>query len=128
MVKNNNNNKTLHIEPETPFHTLTVEQVEQHYSTNTLEGLTTQEATSRLKTYGHNELQGNGGIKWYKVLWRQVANTLVVILLIATVSCTHTSKLSFLQIVCCIRAQSQSTKKMFRSFFWHQYFICVSLF
>ncbi|KAG0042632.1 hypothetical protein BGZ83_000241 [Gryganskiella cystojenkinii] len=80
MVKN----KTLQVEPETPFHSLTVDQVEQHYSTSTLEGLTSQEANARLKTYGYNELQGNGGIKWYKVLWSQVANTLVVILLIAT--------------------------------------------
>lgn len=83
MVKNND--KKLDIEEETPFHTLTVDQVVEHYSTNTFEGLTTQEATSRLKTYGINELQGNDGIKWYKVLWRQVANTLVVILLVATV-------------------------------------------
>jgi len=84
MVKNKTDKK-LDIEEETPYHTLTVDQVVEHYSTNTAEGLTTQEATSRLKTYGHNELQGNDDIKWYKVLWRQVANTLVLILLIATV-------------------------------------------
>ena len=78
--------KVLNIEPETPFHTFTVDQIAQHFSTNTLEGLTSQEAANRLKIYGINELQGNGGIKWYKVLWRQIANTLVVILVIATVS------------------------------------------
>ncbi|KAF9583565.1 Na+ ATPase [Lunasporangiospora selenospora] len=72
-------------EPETPFHTFTVDQVADHYNTNTLEGLTTVEAESRLKAYGPNELQGNGGVKWYKVLWRQIANALVVILLIATI-------------------------------------------
>ncbi|GJJ74479.1 P-type Na+/K+ transporter [Entomortierella parvispora] len=83
MVKNKTE-KTLDIEEETPFHTFTVDQVTEHYFTNTLEGLTTQEATSRLKKYGNNELQGNDGIKWYKVLWRQIANTLVFILLIAT--------------------------------------------
>ena len=73
------------MEPETPFHTFSVEQVAEHYYTNTLEGLTSVEAAARLKIYGSNELQGNGGVKWYKVLWRQVANALVVILLIATV-------------------------------------------
>ncbi|KAG0326577.1 Na+ ATPase [Podila humilis] len=76
--------KTINIEPETPFHTFTVDQVAEHFSTNTLEGLTAAEAESRLKIYGHNELQGSGGVKWYKVLWRQVANALVVILIIAT--------------------------------------------
>lgn len=117
MVKNKNKNKTLHIEHETPFHTLTVDQIEQHYSTNTLEGLTTQEATSRLKTYGHNELQGNGGIKWYKVLWRQVANTLVVILLIATVSWTHIpNSLFFPYYLLCARAVAVDDKT-FRAFF-----------
>ncbi|KAF8933568.1 Na+ ATPase [Dissophora ornata] len=75
---------TIELEPETPYHTFTVEQTAQHYNTSILEGLSSQEAAARLKQYGHNELQGNGGVKWYKVLWRQVANVLVVILLIAT--------------------------------------------
>ncbi|KAF9173935.1 hypothetical protein BGX21_001899 [Mortierella sp. AD011] len=78
-------NKTIQVEEDVPFHVLSVEQVAAHYSTNTLEGLASQEATERLRTYGNNELQGNGGVRWYKVLWRQVANTLVAILLIATV-------------------------------------------
>ncbi|KAG0275567.1 Na+ ATPase [Linnemannia exigua] len=77
--------KVISVEPETPFHTFSVDQVAEHYSTNTLEGLTAEEATSRLKIYGVNELQGNGGVKWYKVLWRQIANALVVILIIATI-------------------------------------------
>ncbi|KAF9210397.1 Na+ ATPase [Podila verticillata] len=76
--------KIINVEPETSFHTFTVDQVAEHYGTNTLEGLTAAEATNRLKVYGVNELQGNGGVKWYKVLWRQLANALVVILLIAT--------------------------------------------
>ena len=76
---------TVDLEPETPFHTFTVEQTEQHFSTNVLEGLSSEEAAARLKKYGSNELQGNGGVKWYKVLWRQVANALVVSLVIATV-------------------------------------------
>ncbi|KAF9546390.1 Na+ ATPase [Mortierella hygrophila] len=72
------------LEPETPFHTFTVEQTAQHYSTSITEGLSSSEAAARLKNYGANELQGEGGVKWYKVLWRQVANALVLILLIAT--------------------------------------------
>ncbi|KAF9102219.1 Na+ ATPase [Mortierella sp. GBA35] len=77
--------KVASYEPQTPFHTFSVDQVAEHYSTNTLEGLTSQEAATRLKIYGVNELQGNGGVKWYKVLWHQLANALVVILLIATI-------------------------------------------
>ncbi|KAF9356183.1 Na+ ATPase [Mortierella sp. AD094] len=75
---------TVELEPETPFHTFTVEETAKHYNTSILEGLTATEAANRLKLYGPNELHGNGGVKWYKVLWRQVANALVVILLIAT--------------------------------------------
>jgi magnesium-transporting ATPase (P-type) len=78
--------KTVNVEPETPFHTFTVEQVAEHYQTSILEGLSSEEAAKRLQTYGHNELEGDGGVKWYKVLWRQVANVLVCVLLIATVS------------------------------------------
>ncbi|KAF9364044.1 Na+ ATPase [Mortierella sp. NVP85] len=81
MVKS----KTIQVEPEVPYHTFTIEQVAEQLSTNTLEGLTTREANERLKKYGPNELQGSGGVKWYKVLWRQVANTLVFILLVATI-------------------------------------------
>ncbi|KAG9324703.1 hypothetical protein KVV02_001685 [Mortierella alpina] len=76
--------KTIQVEQQTPFHTLSVEQVAEHYGTNIYEGLTSHEAANRLKTHGYNELQGNGGVKWYKVLWRQLANTLVLILLIAS--------------------------------------------
>ncbi|KAG0259908.1 Na+ ATPase [Mortierella polycephala] len=76
--------KTIEVEKQPAFHSLTVEQVAEHYDTHIYEGLTSQQAAERLQTYGPNELQGNGGVKWYKVLWRQVANTLVVILLIAT--------------------------------------------
>ncbi|KAF9137430.1 Na+ ATPase [Mortierella sp. GBA39] len=76
--------KTVDVEPETPFHTFTVEQVVEHYQTSILEGLSSEEAATRLQTYGLNALEGDGGVKWYKVLWRQVANVLVAVLLIAT--------------------------------------------
>ncbi|KAF9934003.1 Na+ ATPase [Linnemannia zychae] len=77
--------KTVNIEPETPYYTFSVERVAELYSTNTLEGLTSTEAANRLKIYGPNELQGSGGVKWYKILWRQIANALVVILIVATI-------------------------------------------
>ncbi|KAI8598819.1 hypothetical protein EDD21DRAFT_381478 [Dissophora ornata] len=77
--------KTIDLEPETPFHTFTIDEVSERLKTSILEGLSSEEAAARLQTYGHNELEGNGGVKWYKVLLRQVANVLVCVLLIATV-------------------------------------------
>ncbi|KAG0330649.1 hypothetical protein BG004_002044, partial [Podila humilis] len=74
---------TVQLEPETPFHTFTVEQTAQHYNTSILEGLSSEEAAKRLLSYGANELEGDGGIKWYKVLWRQFANVLVCVLIVA---------------------------------------------
>ncbi|KAG0031266.1 Na+ ATPase [Podila clonocystis] len=74
---------TVNLEPETPFHTLTVDQVAKHYNTSILEGISSEEAAQRLQTYGPNELEGDGGIKWYKVLWRQFANVLVCVLIAA---------------------------------------------
>ncbi|KAF9364594.1 Na+ ATPase [Mortierella sp. NVP85] len=77
--------KTIDLEPETPFHTFTVDRVVEELKTSILEGLSSEEAAARLKTYGPNELEGNGGVKWYKVLLRQVANALVLVLTIAAV-------------------------------------------
>ncbi|KAF9429229.1 Na+ ATPase [Entomortierella beljakovae] len=77
--------KTVDLEPETPFHTFSVDQVATHFTTSVLEGLTSQDAADRLKTYGSNELEGDGGVKWYKVLLRQVLNVLVGVLMIATI-------------------------------------------
>ncbi|KAF9115304.1 Na+ ATPase [Mortierella sp. AM989] len=77
--------KTIDLEPETPFHVFTVDQVAAELKTSYIEGLSSQEAVERLKTYGHNELEDGGGVKWYKVLMRQVVNVLVAVLMIATI-------------------------------------------
>jgi len=87
------------LEPERPFHTFSVAQTEEHCATSSVMGLSSAEAALRLKKYGSNELQGDGGVKWYKVLWRQVANALVVILLIATVNIQASSSLPT-QLLC----------------------------
>ncbi|KAG0203385.1 Na+ ATPase [Mortierella sp. GBA30] len=77
--------KIVDFEPEVPFHTLSIALTETHLNTNTVEGLTSEDAAMRLKLHGTNELKGSGGIKWYKVLWRQIANPLVIVLMIANV-------------------------------------------
>lgn len=78
--------ETVDLEPETPYHTFTVDRVAEDLKTSILEGLSSEEAAIRLKTHGPNELEGNGGVRWYRVLLRQVANVLVCVLLIAAVS------------------------------------------
>ncbi|KAF9965647.1 hypothetical protein BGZ73_001372, partial [Actinomortierella ambigua] len=84
--------KIIEIQPETPYHTSTVAETVAQLKTSIVEGLTTEEAEARLQRYGSNELKGSGGVKWYKVLWRQIANPLVVVLLIANVLAFATSQ------------------------------------
>jgi len=74
------------LQPEVPYHTYTITETEAQLKTNLIEGLTSEEAAVRIRLHGTNELKGNGGVLWYKVLWRQIANPLVVVLLIANVS------------------------------------------
>jgi len=78
--------KIIDLEPEVPYHTYTVVETEAKLNASAIEGLTTEDAVARLHLHGTNELKGNGGVKWYKVLWRQIANPLVGVLLIANVS------------------------------------------
>ncbi|KAG0269819.1 Na+ ATPase [Actinomortierella ambigua] len=82
----------VEIQEEVPYHTLTVAETEAQLKTSIVEGLTTEEAETRLRRYGTNELKGNGGVKWYKVLWRQIANPLVVVLMIANILAFATSQ------------------------------------
>ncbi|KAG0306400.1 Na+ ATPase [Dissophora globulifera] len=84
-LKRFNDTKTVDVEPEIPYHSFSIDQVAQYLRTSTVEGLSSDEAVARLKAHGPNELSGSGGVKWYKVLLRQVANVLVCVLLIATV-------------------------------------------
>ncbi|KAG0199940.1 Na+ ATPase [Mortierella sp. NVP41] len=77
--------KIIDLQPEVPYHTYTVAETEAQLEASTIEGLTSEEAAVRLHLHGTNELKGNGGVKWYRVLWRQIANPLVVVLLIANI-------------------------------------------
>ncbi|KAG0345932.1 Na+ ATPase [Podila minutissima] len=77
--------KIIDLEPEVPYHTYTVAETEAQFKTSIVEGLTSDEAAALLRVHGTNELKGSGGVKWYKVLWRQIANPLVVVLLIANI-------------------------------------------
>ncbi|KAG0268139.1 Na+ ATPase [Linnemannia exigua] len=77
--------KIIDLQPEVPFHTYTVAETESQLKTTAVEGLTSEEAEARLHLHGTNELKGDGGVKWQKILWRQIANPLVIVLLIANI-------------------------------------------
>lgn len=47
------------------------------------QGLSTAEATNRLNEYGHNELIDKGGKTIWSILWEQLTDVMVVILIIA---------------------------------------------
>merc|ERR1712054_8619 len=86
----NNPNKNHHIhhdpaEVHTLAHTLASGQVAEQLETNVERGLTTQDATDRLRQYGHNELETSGGVSWWRILLRQVSNSLTFVLAIAMI-------------------------------------------
>ncbi|GAT29612.1 sodium P-type ATPase [Aspergillus luchuensis] len=66
-----------------PAHTLPYASVLQELSVNSEEGLSTQEAKSRLQKWGPNELEGDEGISLAKIIIRQVANAMMLVLIIA---------------------------------------------
>ncbi|KAI7247609.1 hypothetical protein KC335_g18823, partial [Hortaea werneckii] len=72
-------------EVHTLAHTLASGQVAEQLETNVERGLTTQEATERLRQYGHNKLETSGGVSWWRILIRQVSNSLTFVLAIAMI-------------------------------------------
>ncbi|KAI7102566.1 hypothetical protein KC324_g20862, partial [Hortaea werneckii] len=87
----NNPNKNHHhhqhdpAEVHTLAHTLASGQVAEQLETNVERGLTTQEATERLRQHGHNKLETSGGVSWWRILLRQVSNSLTFVLAIAMI-------------------------------------------
>ncbi|CAG8652022.1 5612_t:CDS:2 [Funneliformis mosseae] len=71
--------------PPAPYHTLSINQVVEHTKTDPDDGLTTREAAHRLDLYGFNELSGQGNVSALSVLFRQVANALMLVLVIAMI-------------------------------------------
>ncbi|KAJ1655447.1 hypothetical protein IWQ61_004814 [Dispira simplex] len=77
--------KKRNVEILPPYHTFSVERVCDELTTNVHEGLSTTQAKARLEEHGLNQLKGQGGVSASKVIFRQVANALTVVLLIALV-------------------------------------------
>lgn len=73
--------RSSHHEP--IYHSMTVGEVVSHLETDLELGLTSDQAEVRLIEYGRNELQGGNSISPWRILFRQVANMLTVILVVA---------------------------------------------
>jgi len=63
-------------------HTLTFTQAAEALRVNIDHGLTTVEAASRLQLYGPNKVKGAEGLSMWKILMRQISNSLTFVLII----------------------------------------------
>ena len=59
------------------WHIQSVDKVISILNTDPDQGLTTEEAEKRQALYGFNELGGDGGVTWLKILIRQLADAMV---------------------------------------------------
>ncbi|KAJ5737089.1 uncharacterized protein N7483_002214 [Penicillium malachiteum] len=76
-------NTSVHPYLSNPPHYLTFEDVIDQLGTNSDDGLTSNEAKQRLEKYGENMLEGGEGVSFAKIIIRQVANAMMLILIIA---------------------------------------------
>ncbi|RAL02677.1 potassium/sodium eff [Aspergillus ibericus CBS 121593] len=66
-----------------PAHTLSDTTVLHELAVNPEDGLSSQEAQTRLQKWGTNELEGDEGISLAKIVIRQIANAMMLVLIIA---------------------------------------------
>ncbi|KAF7505633.1 hypothetical protein GJ744_000568 [Endocarpon pusillum] len=64
-----------------PAHALHHPTVVEEIRADAQDGLTTSEAKSRLDEYGRNEIGDSGGVQPAKILLRQVANAMTLVML-----------------------------------------------
>ncbi|MCL7395791.1 MAG: hypothetical protein LZ161_06215, partial [Thaumarchaeota archaeon] len=67
------------------WHSMDVKEVIAKIRTDPERGLTTEEAMSRLSTFGPNELERSKGVSGLKIFVNQFKNVLILLLLTATV-------------------------------------------
>ncbi|KAL4976447.1 hypothetical protein BDW66DRAFT_166418 [Aspergillus desertorum] len=73
-----------HVQPlSRPAHTLSPDDILRELKVNSEEGLTAAEAKKRLELYGPNELEGGEGVSLAKIVIRQIANAMMLVLIIA---------------------------------------------
>ncbi|KAL4905270.1 hypothetical protein BDW74DRAFT_178273 [Aspergillus multicolor] len=78
------NEQKGHVQPlSRPAHTLLPDETLRELQVNPEEGLTTAEAKKRLELHGPNELEGGEGVSLAKIVIRQIANAMMLVLIIA---------------------------------------------
>ncbi|KIW20758.1 potassium/sodium efflux P-type ATPase, fungal-type [Exophiala spinifera] len=68
-----------------PAHALGLEDLSRELKTDISHGLRVQEAHQRLEQYGRNELDDGPGVQPFKILVRQVANAMMLVLLMSMI-------------------------------------------
>jgi P-type Na+/K+ transporter len=66
-----------------PAHSLSFDQVVEELKGSSDNGLTTTDAEERLGQYGNNELDNGPGVNPGKILLKQVANAMMLVLIMA---------------------------------------------
>ncbi|KAJ1830077.1 P-type ATPase, partial [Coemansia sp. RSA 2611] len=65
------------------YHCMDLDQIQRELNVNVDTGLAPSEAENRLSIYGQNEMRGGGRPSAFKILLRQLANLMTVILIAA---------------------------------------------
>ncbi len=65
---------------------LSVDEAAQQLGTNIETGLSANRVSELKKQCPPNELQGGGGISWYKILMKQISNAMILVGKIVTPS------------------------------------------
>jgi len=58
---------------------LPIEDVARQLDTNVESGLTALKVQELQREYPKNELEGGGGIAWYKILLKQISNAMILV-------------------------------------------------
>lgn len=63
-----------------PAHTLPYSHVAEELGADRKQGLSDADAQKRVEQYGRNELEGGGGVQPAKILVRQIANAMILVM------------------------------------------------
>jgi P-type Na+/K+ transporter len=58
---------------------LSIDEILHHLDTNQDVGLSSTQVQQYQQKYGQNEIEGEGGVKWYSLLIKQVSNAMILV-------------------------------------------------
>ena len=71
---------------------LSVDEVVQYLETNQDAGLSNAQVQQYRQKYGENKLEGEGAVKWYSLLIKQISNAMVLVSSLYAHSSRHSLK------------------------------------